>query len=115
MAGLFMFFLFVFFFIILPGIRIIPEGFQGLVTHFGKYSRTLSPGLNLIIPIIESCQNADIREQVMDIPSQEAITNDNVSCMVDGIVRFTIINPYLAIFKVQNLSLIHISEPTRPY
>ena len=87
---------------VLSGIRIIPEGYKGLVLRFGKYSRTVSPGLNLIIPYIETVQKVDIREQVMDIPKQEAITLDNVSCMIDGVVRFKVVNPQIAIFKVQN-------------
>ena len=83
-------------------VKIIPEGFQGLVMRLGKYSRTIKPGLNLITPYIEQMQRVDIREQVMDIPSQEAITLDNVSVMVDGIVRFVVVNPSVAVFKVQN-------------
>ncbi len=90
------------FFTLLAGIRIIPEGYKGLVLRLGKYSRTISPGLNFIIPYIESVQRVDIREQVMDIPKQEAITLDNVSCMIDGVVRFKVVNPQVAIFKVQN-------------
>ncbi|OIP97445.1 hypothetical protein AUK40_03255 [Candidatus Wirthbacteria bacterium CG2_30_54_11] len=84
------------------GLRIVPEGYKGLVTLFGKYSRTILPGLNLVIPFIELVQNVDIREQVMDIPTQEVITNDNVSCMVDGIVRFSVVDSSVAIYKVQN-------------
>jgi len=96
------FLLLLLFFTIIAGIRIIPEGYRGLVLRLGKYSRTISPGLNLIIPYIESVQRVDIREQVMDIPKQEAITLDNVSCMIDGVVRFKVVNPQVAIFKVQN-------------
>jgi len=81
---------------------VVQEGFKGLVTFLGKYSRTIDPGLNVLIPFLESSVKVDIREQVMDIPTQEAITNDNVSCMIDGIVRFQVVNPSVAIFKVQN-------------
>ena len=87
---------------IFAGFRIIPEGFQGLVLTLGKYSRELKPGLNLVIPYFETVQRVDIREQVMDIPNQETITLDNVSCVIDGIVRFKVVNPAVAIFKVQN-------------
>ncbi len=88
--------------IIFRFIRIVQEGYQGLVTKLGRYSRTINPGINFIIPGLEQLTKVDIREQVMDIPSQEAITKDNVSCMVDGIVRFKVINPSVAIFRVQN-------------
>lgn len=87
---------------VLAGFRIIPEGFQGLVLTLGKYSRELKPGLNLVIPYFETVQRVDIREQVMDIPNQETITLDNVSCVIDGIVRFKVVNAPVAIFKVQN-------------
>ncbi len=81
---------------------VIPEGFHGVVVFLGKYNRTLTPGLNFIFYPFERVQKVDIREQVMDIPTQEAITKDNVSCMIDGIVRFKVLNPSVAIFKVQN-------------
>ncbi len=83
-------------------IKVVPEGYNGLVLRFGKYVRTLQPGLNVLIPFVETMQKVDIREQVMDIPTQEAITLDNVSCMIDGIVRFQVVNPSVAIFKVQH-------------
>ena len=83
-------------------IKIVPEGYHALVVRFGKYNRTVTPGINFIIPFAEKLQKVDIREQVMDIPTQEAITLDNVSCMVDGIVRFQVVNPSVAIFKVQH-------------
>lgn len=83
-------------------IKIVPEGYHGLVLNLGKYSRTLLPGVNIVLPFLETVQKVDIREQVMDIPTQEAITLDNVSCMVDGIVRFKVVNPSVAIFNVQN-------------
>ncbi len=102
MFVVFIFILFFFVVIIAKFIRIIPEGFHGLVLNLGKYTRTLHPGIHFLIPFIETLRTVDIREQVMDIPTQEAITQDNVSCMVDGIVRFKVVNPSVAIFKVQN-------------
>jgi regulator of protease activity HflC (stomatin/prohibitin superfamily) len=102
MGYLLIFLIFFFIFFIFSFIKVVPEGYHGLVVRFGKYSRTITPGLNLLVPFIESMQRVDIREQVMDIPTQEAITIDNVSCMVDGIVRFKVVNPSIAIFKVQN-------------
>jgi regulator of protease activity HflC (stomatin/prohibitin superfamily) len=83
-------------------IKIVPEGYRGLVVRLGRYSRTLKPGINLLLPFIESQQLVDIREQLVDIPAQEAITQDNVSCMVDGVVRYLVVNPSAAIFKVKN-------------
>ncbi len=87
---------------VLAGLRIVPEGYTGLVLRLGKYNRTLRPGLNVIIPYLETMQKVDMREQVMDIPTQETITLDNVSCMIDGVVRFKVVKPDVAVFKVQN-------------
>lgn len=83
-------------------LKVIQEGFQGVTVFLGKYNRTILPGLNVVFFPFERVQKVDIREQVMDIPTQEAITQDNVSCMVDGIVRFKVVNPSTAIFKVQS-------------
>ncbi|HXK52402.1 slipin family protein [Candidatus Nomurabacteria bacterium] len=88
--------------LIVPFLKVIPEGYHGVVLFLGKYNRTLNPGLNFVLFPLEQVIKVDIREQVMDIPTQEAITKDNVSCMVDGIVRFKVLNPSTAIFKVQN-------------
>ncbi|MFZ2206409.1 MAG: SPFH domain-containing protein [Microgenomates group bacterium] len=84
--------------------RVVPEGYKGLVLFLGKYTRTIDPGLSIVLVPLESVSIVDIREQVMDIPTQEAITGDNVSCMVDGIVRFKVINPSVAMFKVQDFA-----------
>ncbi|MFA5025304.1 MAG: SPFH domain-containing protein [Candidatus Shapirobacteria bacterium] len=84
--------------------RVIPEGYKGLVLFLGKYSRTIEPGLNIVFIPLETVSVVDIREQVMDIPTQEAITGDNVSCMVDGIVRFKVVDASVAMFKVQNFT-----------
>jgi len=96
-------FLFILAIVLLPMfLKIIPEGFHGVIVFLGKYNRTILPGLNVVFFPFEKVQKVDVREQVMDIPTQEAITQDNVSCMVDGIVRFKVVNPSTAIFKVQN-------------
>jgi regulator of protease activity HflC (stomatin/prohibitin superfamily) len=83
-------------------IKIVPEGYKGLVVRLGKYSRTVNPGINLLVPFLENLQVVDIREQLGDIPAQEAITQDNVSCMIDGVVRYTVTDPSHAIFRVKN-------------
>ncbi len=95
-------FIFILLLILVPScIKIVPEGYNLVVLFLGKYNRTLTPGLNFILYPLETVTKVDIREQVMDIPTQETITQDNVSCMVDGIVRFKVLNPSTAIFKVQ--------------
>lgn len=83
-------------------VKIVSEGQKGIVLFLGRYSRTLEPGVNFVLPFIEMVYYIDVREQVFDIPQQEVITNDSVSCMVDGVVRFKVVNPYIAAFKVKS-------------
>jgi regulator of protease activity HflC (stomatin/prohibitin superfamily) len=73
-------------FLILKGVRIVPQAENWLVERFGKYSKTLSPGLNLINPVFSRVsQKIDIREQVLDLPPQGIISEDNASVKVDGV------------------------------
>lgn len=100
---MFMFYIFILIFIVLIfSIKIVNEGQRGIILLLGKYSRTINPGINIVLPYIESLSIIDIREQVFDIPTQEVMTNDSVSCNVDGVVRFKVIDPYTAAFKVQS-------------
>lgn len=104
MEYFFMIFFVIFIIFLVKFFRVIPEGYKGLVVLLGKYNRTIDPGLNIVFVPFETVQRVDIREQVMDIPTQEAITGDNVSCMIDGIVRFKVVNPAIALFKVQDFT-----------
>lgn len=72
-------------------IHFVPQSKEYVVEHLGKYSRTLGPGLKFTIPLLERISNkVDMREQVMDVPSQEVITKDNASIRVDGIVFYKV-------------------------
>src|ERR1700687_510609 len=71
------------------GIRAVPQGFQWTVERFGRYRTTLYPGLNLVVPFIDTIgRKLNVQETVLEIPSQTVITKDNASVLVDGIVFF---------------------------
>lgn len=88
------------------GVKIIPQGQQATVERFGRYSRTLHPGINLIIPICDRIgRRINMMEQVMDVPSQEVITRDNAMVRVDGVAFFQINDAAQAAYQVNNLTL----------
>ena len=92
---------FIILFLILS-LRVIQQYENSLVFTLGRYSRTLSPGLNFIIPLIEWTRTVDMRVLTRDIPKQQVITKDNVPVTINGVVYFKILNLELAILKVQD-------------
>ncbi len=88
--------------LIFLSIRIIQQYQTGVVFQLGRYSRTLQPGLNFIIPIIEEARVVDMRVLTIDVPKQLAITKDNVPVSINGVVYFQVIDAQTAVIKVQN-------------
>jgi regulator of protease activity HflC (stomatin/prohibitin superfamily) len=89
-------------FIIVSGVRIIQQYETGVVFQLGRYSRTLQPGLNLIIPLVEYARVIDMRVLTIEIPKQQAITKDNVPVSINGVVYFQVTNSVPAVIEVQN-------------
>lgn len=85
-------------------IKVIQQGEEALVAGFGKYKRKLNPGLNFILPVVDSivCRRS-IKEQVLDIPPQECITRDNVKLTADAVVYWRIVDMVKAHYRVENL------------
>ena len=86
---------------LLAGIRVIFEYKRALKFRFGKYTKSLEPGLRWIIPIVETIQIVDIRVITINIDSQEVMTEDNVPCSIDGVVFFRVKDPERAVLEVE--------------
>ena len=90
--------------ILFASVKSVPQGFQWTVQRFGKYTKTLRPGLNFIIPFIDGIgRRINMMEQVLDVPSQEVITRDNAMAKVDGVVYYQIMDAAKAAYEVNNL------------
>jgi len=87
---------------IASSVRIVQQYQTGVVFQLGKYSRTLQPGLNFIIPVIEYSRIVDMRVLTNDIPKQQVITKDNVPVAINGVVYFKVVDAQAAVIKVQN-------------
>ena len=84
-------------------VRIIPQARAGVVERLGRYSRTLTPGLTIVIPFVDQVKPLiDLREQVVAFPPQPVITQDNVSIGVDTVLYFTITDPKNATYEIAN-------------
>jgi regulator of protease activity HflC (stomatin/prohibitin superfamily) len=88
------------------GVNIVPQGEEWIVERLGKFSRTLRPGLNIIVPYIESVrQRISTRDIILDIPQQEVITKDNAVINTNAITFIRVTKPADAIYGVENFKL----------
>jgi regulator of protease activity HflC (stomatin/prohibitin superfamily) len=92
--------------LVFMGVKSVPQGMEFTVERFGRYTKTLRPGLNLIAPIIDRIgRKLNMMEQVLDVPSQEVITRDNAMVTVDGVVFFQVLDAAKAAYEVSQLQL----------
>ena len=88
------------------GVVTVPQGYEYTLEFFRRYTRTLGPGLHLIVPFVENIgAKINMMEQVLDVPSQEAITKDNAMVRVDGVVFFQVMSAVKAAYQVSELNL----------
>ena len=103
--GVFVLVLFIFAVVLVfMSVKSVPQGMEYTVERFGKYTNTLTPGLNIIMPIIDRIgRKMMMMEQVMDVPSQEVITKDNAMVTVDGVVFYQVMDAAKAAYEVSKL------------
>ncbi len=90
--------------LIFLGVKKVDQGMEYTVERFGRYTRSLRPGLNFIVPVIDAIgKRVNMMERVMDVPSQEIITKDNAMVKVDGVVFFQAMDSAKASYEVNNL------------
>ena len=89
--------------VLLSAIKILKEYERGVIFQLGRFYKVKGPGLIIVIPVIQQMVKTDLRIVVMDVPTQDVISKDNVSVKVNAVVYFRIVDPERAIIQVENV------------
>jgi len=84
--------------------RVLREYERGVIFMLGRFYKVKGPGLIIVIPVIQQMVRVDLRTVVMDVPTQDVISRDNVSVKVNAVLYFRVVDPEKAIIKVENFS-----------
>lgn len=95
-------------------IKTVSQYERGLVESWGAYSKTVDPGLQFIVPVMQRMFRVNMREQVIDVPPQEIITEDNVVVNVDAVVYYQIMDPRRAMYEIEDfeLAIVKLAQTT---
>jgi regulator of protease activity HflC (stomatin/prohibitin superfamily) len=96
------------------GIKKVNQYEKGLVERWNAYERTADPGLRFIIPVVQRMYRVNMREQVIDVPPQEIITEDNVVVTIDAVIYYQVIDPKRAIYEIEDfeLAIVKLAQTT---
>lgn len=96
-------------------IKFVPQNRAFLIERFGKFNKTIEAGMNFILPFVDKvAYDRSLKEQAVDVPSQSAITRDNISLIVDGVLYFRVLDPYKASYGVDDyiFAVIQLAQTT---
>jgi regulator of protease activity HflC (stomatin/prohibitin superfamily) len=100
--------------VVTSGIKKVNQYEKGLVERWNAYERTADPGLRFIIPVVQRMYRVNMREQVIDVPPQEIITEDNVVVTIDAVIYYQVIDPKRAIYEIEDfeLAIVKLAQTT---
>ena len=97
-----------------PGIRKVNQYERGIIEKWNAYEKTVDPGLHYILPVVRRMLRVNMREQVIDVPPQEIITEDNVVVTIDAVVYYQIMDPKRALYEIEDfeLAIVKLAQTT---